>query len=103
MFTLWLRTADQLSGELLRLRPALLYLPADEAAAHPEAVRRCQEAGVPLAAAPAPDLHDRELPQLERDLVTLRELGVEEALAGNLGLLRRAAQLGLSGCGGTTA
>ena len=94
VFTLWLRAADQLSGELLRLRPALLYLPADEAAAHPEAVRRCQEAGVPLAAALPRICTDRELPQLERDLVTLRELGVEEALAGNLGLLRRAAQLG---------
>ena len=94
VFTLWLRAADQLSGELLRLRPALLYLPADEAAAHPEAVRRCQEAGVPLAAALPRICTDRELPQLERDLVALRELGVEEALAGNLGLLRRAAQLG---------
>ena len=94
VFTLWLRAADQLSGELLRLRPALLYLPADEAASHPEAVRRCQEAGVPLAAALPRICTDRELPQLERDLVTLRELGVEEALAGNLGLLRRAAQLG---------
>ena len=94
VFTLWLRAADQLSGELLRLRPALLYLPADEAAAHPEAVRRCQEAGVPLAAALPRICTDRELPQLERDLVALRELGVEEALAGNLGLPRRAAQLG---------
>ena len=94
VLTVWLRTADQLSGELLRLRPALLYLPADEAAAHPEAVRRCQQAGVPLAAALPRICTDRELPQLEQDLVALRELGVEEALAGNLGLLRRAAQLG---------
>ena len=94
VLTVWLRTADQLSGELLRLKPALLYLPADEAAAHPEAVRRCQQAGVPLAAALPRICTDRELPQLEQDLVALRELGVEEALAGNLGLLRRAAQLG---------
>ena len=94
VFTVWLRTAEQLSGELLRLKPTLIYLPSDEAAARPEAVRRCQGAGVPLAIALPRICTDRELPQLERDLVALRELGAEEALAGNLGLIRRAAQLG---------
>jgi len=94
VFTLSLRTAEQFSSELLRLRPALIYLPADEGAAHPEVVRQCQEAGVPVAAALPRICTDRELPRLEQDLVALRALGVEQALAGNWGSIRRAARLG---------
>lgn len=92
--TVSLRTVGQLSGELLRLRPALIYLPADEGASHLEDVRRCQEAGVPVAAALPRVCTDRELPQLEQALFTLRRAGVEEALAGSWGAVRRAAQLG---------
>ena len=94
VLTLSVCTAAQLSGELLRLSPALIYLPFDEAAAHPDAVRRCQDAGVPLAVIMPRICTDKELPRLEQDLVALRNLGVEEALAGNLGAVRRAAQLG---------
>ncbi len=94
VFTLSLRTAGQLSADLLRLKPALIYLPADEGAAHPEAVVRCQKAGVPVAAILPRICTDRELPQLERDLIALRELGVAEALAGTWGAVRRAQRLG---------
>ena len=94
VFTLSLRTAGQLSADLLRLKPALIYLPADEGAAHPEVVERCQKAGVPLAAILPRICTDRELPQLERDLIALRELGVAEALAGTWGTVRRAQRLG---------
>ena len=94
VLTLSVRTAAQLSGELLRLSPALIYLPFDEAAAYPDAVKRCQDAGVPLAVIMPRICTDKELPRLEQDLVALRNLGVEEALAGNLGAVRRAAQLG---------
>ena len=94
VFTLSLRTAGQLSADLLRLKPALIYLPADEGAAHPEVVERCQKAGVPLAAILPRICTDRELPQLERDLIALRELGVAEALAGTWGAVRRAQRLG---------
>ena len=94
VFTLSLRTAGQLSADLLRLKPALIYLPADEGAAHPEVVERCQKAGVPVAAILPRICTDRELPQLERDLIALRELGVAEALAGTWGAVRRAQRLG---------
>ena len=94
VFTLSLRTADQLSADLLGLKPALLYLPAGEGAANPDAVRHCQEAGVPVAAVLPRICTDRELPQLERDLIALRELGVTEALCGTWGAVRRAPQLG---------
>lgn len=94
VFTVWLRTAAQLNANLLKLRPALLYLPADEGAAHPDAVRRCQQAGVTVAASLPRICTDAELPQLEQDLAVLRELGVEQALAGTWGMVRRAQMLG---------
>ena len=94
IFTVSLRCADQLSSDLLRLRPALLYLPAGEGASHPEAVRRCLQAGIPVAAVLPRICTDAELPQLERELIAMRELGVEQALAGTWGAVRRAQQLG---------
>ena len=96
VFTVSLRTAGQLSADLLRLKPSLIYLPADEGAAHPEAVMRCRQAGVPVAVSLPRICTDAELPQLERDLVALRELGVEEALAGTWGEVRRAQQMGFA-------
>ena len=94
VFTVSLRTAEQFSDELLRLGPALIYLPANEAAANPDLVSRCQQGNIPLAVTMPRICTDKELPQLEQDLVALRNLGVTEALAGNLGSIRRAAQLG---------
>ena len=96
VFTVSLRTAEQLSSELLKLKPALIYFPSDEGAAHPEAVRRCQQAGVPVAVTMPRICTDRELPQLEKELAALGELGVTEALAGTWGMVRRAWQLGFS-------
>ncbi len=94
VFTVSVRTASQLSAELLRLRPHLIYLPTDEGAAHPEVVELCRKAGVPVAALLPRICTDRELPQLERELAALRALGVEEALAGTWGGVRRARQMG---------
>ena len=74
--------------------PALVYLPAEEGAAHPEAVKLCQSAGVPVAALLPRICSDGETQALEDALVTLRRLGVEEALAGTLGVARRAMGLG---------
>ncbi len=96
VFTVSLRAASQLSAELLKCRPALLYLPAAEGVSHPDAVRRCQQAGVPVAVVLPRICTDRELPQAEKDLAALRELGVTEALAGTWGMVRRAQQLGFS-------
>ena len=96
VFTVSLRTASQLSAELLKLKPAMLYLPADEGAAHPEAVKRCRQAGVPVAAVLPRICTDRELPQLEKELAALRELGVEEALAGTWGAVRQAQRMGFA-------
>ena len=94
VFTVSLRAAAQLSDNLLKLKPALIYLPADEGAVHPEAVERCRQAGVAVAVSLPRICTDGELSQLERELVALRELGVTEALTGTWGVVRRAQQLG---------
>ena len=93
-FTVSLRTADQLSHELLKLSPALIYLAADEAAAHPDKVEMAQKAGVPVVAMLPKVCWDRELPALDKDLEKLRAMGVTQVLACNLGLVRHAADLG---------
>ena len=93
-FTVSLRTADQLTQELVSLAPALIYLPADEAAAHPEKVELAQSAGIPLAVMLPKVCWDRELPALDRDLEKLRGMGVTQVLACNLGMVRHAADLG---------
>ena len=56
--------------------------------------RRCLDAGVePVALLPRV-CWDRELPQLLRELETLKGLGVREAMAGTLDGVRRAVELG---------
>ena len=94
VFTVEVRTADQVSFELLKLQPALLYLPAWEGAAHPEALEKAQKAGVPVAAVLPRICWDRELENLDRDLDKLRQLGVTQVLAGTLGMARHALNLG---------
>jgi putative protease len=94
VYTVSVRTAEQISDPLLRLRPALVYLPVEEGEAHPEAVERCKQADVPVAALLPRVCSDGETSRLEQQLLALRDLGVEEALAGTLGVARRAAQLG---------
>lgn len=90
-FTVALRRADQLSADLVRLNPAMIYLPADELAAHPDRAETALKAGVPLAVALPRICWDREEPELRRQLDVARDLGVTHALVGTwnqLGLAR---------------
>jgi putative protease len=89
------RLAQQVSEELLRRKPALVYLPLEEGFTHPETVEQCQKAGVPVAILLPRICPENETLQMEEQLGTLRKMGVEDVLAGNLGVARRAMQLGL--------
>ena len=92
--TVSVRSGEQVTRELLALGPARLYLPCDEGAVCPDVVRGCLDAGVePVALLPRV-CWDRELPQLLRELETLKGLGVREAMAGTLDGVRRAVELG---------
>ena len=74
VYTLSVRAAGQVSPELLRLAPALLYLPAGEGAAHPEVVEQAQKAGVRVAALLPRICTDREAPALFQELERLRAM-----------------------------
>ena len=96
VLTVSVRLAEQVTRELCALKPALLYLPAEEGAAHPEKVELALSMGVPVAAALPRVMFDRERDAVLDQLLRLRELGVTQALAGGWGMLPLARELGFT-------
>ena len=96
VLTVSVRLAEQVTRELCALKPALLYLPAEEGAAHPEKVELALSMGVPVAAALPRVMFDRERDTVLDQLLRLRELGVTQALAGGWGMLPLARELGFT-------
>jgi len=94
--TVSVRTADQVSADLLRLKPALLYLPAEEGAAHPDKVGLAQKMGVPVCAVLPRIFWDSEQAAVEKDLKKIQELGVKEALVATPGAIRLAQSMGFA-------
>ncbi len=77
---------NQITPKLLAMKPEVLYVPIHILALDPvfchELARR-----VNVAAVLPRIMHDGDLPQLQQDLKTVQDMGVNEVLAGNLGLL----------------
>ena len=94
VYTVSVRTADQISDKLLALKPALVYIPTDEAFAHPEAVQKCFDAGVEAAALLPRICADYQLNVLDKELARMQELGVTQALAGTISSAHHAMALG---------
>lgn len=94
ILTVSLRRAEQLTPELLNLKPALIYLPLDVAAANPESVRYAFQRGVPVAVVLPRICWDRESVQAEEAMLAVRDLGVTEALVGTQDAVGRAKRLG---------
>ena len=94
--TVCVRTADQISTDLLRLQPALLYLPAEEGAAHPDKVELAQKMGVPVCAVLPRIFWDSEQSTVEKDLIKMQELGVDQALVATPGAIRLAQSMGFA-------
>ena len=91
------RTADQLSQELADLKPGYLYMPAMEMAEHFDAVRPFIANGtVPVAVLPRVITDDQAI-EVSKALSSLFDLGVNEALVGNMGhiYLAKAAKMKL--------
>ena len=94
VLTISVRTAEQVTGELLALKPAMVYIPLDELAAHPELAAGTADTAVGVI---LPRIAwDREFPALREKLEQLRALGVRDALVGNLGLFPVARELGFT-------
>ena len=88
------RRAEQLTGALMDLGPALVYLPLEEAAAHPEAVGELVRRGIGAGVVLPRICWDRERPELARQLSRAREAGASDALAGTLDLIDAARDAG---------
>ena len=91
-----LRKASQLTFELLRQKPNLIYLPTDEIAADPARVKEALFRDIPVCASLPRVCFDRELPELRRQLEECKKLGITEVLAGNLGLAKMAEEMGFT-------
>ena len=84
--TVQVTTREQITEKLLRLRPVMLYVPIHILAADPAFTKRLRSS-VPVCAVLPRIVHDNQIPQLQRDMTTLRRLGVKDVLVGNLGLM----------------
>ena len=91
-----LRRTEQMTFELVKQRPALITLPAEEIAAHPEETVATIRRGVPVAAVLPRVCFDRELDTLRKHLRVCREAGVDSAYVGNLGMASIARELGFT-------
>jgi len=94
ILTISLRKAEQLTGELLAMKPALIYLPSEEIAACPDKIGAALSSGVSIAVSLPRIAGDSELPKLRQELAAARDLGITDALAGNLGLVSLAQDAG---------
>ena len=84
--TVQVTTREQITGRLLKMAPAVLYVPlhllVQDAQFSRELSRR-----VNVCAVLPRIVHDSELPELRRSMTALRSLGIREVLVGNLGLI----------------
>ncbi|MBM6927414.1 U32 family peptidase [Pseudoflavonifractor phocaeensis] len=94
VLTISVRKAGQVTPELLELGPALVYIPLEELAAHPELAQAPE--GTAIGVILPRVAWDREFPQMLQQLEQVRALGVADALVGNLGMAAAAKELGFT-------
>ncbi len=92
--TVQVTTREQITPKLLRSKPSVLYVPLHILC---ESTDFCQELTkkVTVCAVLPRIVHDVELGKLRQDLLTVKSLGVGEALIGNVGLLLPVRECGL--------
>ena len=92
--TVQVTTREQITPNVLKLQPAVLYVPLHILAGDPTFCREL--AGKVNVCAVLPRVvHDGELEKLRRELLHIKSLGVREALIGNVGLLLPVRECGL--------
>ncbi len=86
-------TKEQITEKLLKLKPAVLYVPLHILAQDPI---YCHELGrrVRVAAVLPRIVQDHELERIKGDLRTVKDMGIRDALVGNLGLLMPVREMG---------
>lgn len=89
---------DQVTAALLEQEPAVVYLPLEDAAQAPETVAAwvADYPQVEFAVTLPRIVWDREAPRLRRELAAVQQAGINTALAGTLGPLSIARQMGFA-------
>ncbi len=97
-FTVQVSTREQITPKLLKMNPAMLYVPLHILVADPEYTRQLVKK-VPVSAALPRIVHDDQMGKLAADLRMVKSCGVRDCLVGNLGLMIpvREAGMGLRG------
>ncbi len=92
--TVQVTSKDQITGRLLKMKPAVLYVPihllSKDAAFCDSLVRR-----VNVCAVLPRIVHDGQIPALKQAMRDVRAMGVREVLVGNLGLMIPARECGM--------
>ena len=81
--TVQITSPEQITPALLKANVQRLYVPLHLIAADPEGFRAIHRQ-IPIAAVLPRILHDDQLPKLQRQLGIARDMGIREALVGNL-------------------
>ena len=84
--TVQVTSREQITGKLLKMAPAMLYVPLHILVEDPEFTLRLTQK-VPVCAVAPRIVHDGELEKLKNDLHTVQQFGVKDVLVGNLALL----------------
>ena len=92
--TVQITSREQITGRLLKLNPAVLYVPIHLLAGDPDFCRTLVQRVKVCAVLPR-IVHDGELADLRQNMKDIRLLGVREVLVGNLGLLIPARECGM--------
>ena len=92
--TVHITAREQITGRLLKLKPAVLYVPlhilAEDAAFCAELSRK-----VSVCAVLPRIIHDGEVAAMKQNMKNIRALGIKEVLCGNLGQLISARECGM--------
>ncbi len=93
-FTVQVTSRDQLTPKLLKMNPAMLYVPLHILAEDGQLCRiLCKR--MPVAAVLPRIVHDGQMPKLKEQLRFVRSQGVKDCLVGNLGLMVPVRELGM--------
>ncbi|MBQ5866700.1 MAG: U32 family peptidase [Oscillospiraceae bacterium] len=84
--TIQVTSKEQITGRLLKMAPAMLYVPVHVLMEDLEFTLRLTQK-VPVCAVAPRIVHDGELANLKTALLTVKEYGVQDVLIGNLALL----------------
>ena len=94
VMTVQVTSKEQITGRLLKMNPAVLYVPIHILTEDPAFAAQLALQTTVCAVLPR-IVHDGDLPRLKEAMMAIREMGIREVLAGNLGLLIPIRECGL--------